>query len=39
MGRISAAVNSIVSTIVNVITLPFRVLGKLLGGRRRRRNP
>lgn len=36
MNRIASALRAIVSTVVNVITLPFRVLGRLLGGGRRR---
>ncbi|MFD0688587.1 LPFR motif small protein [Actinomadura fibrosa] len=30
MRRISAALSAVVGTIVNVVTLPFRVLGKLV---------
>ncbi|MES9544256.1 LPFR motif small protein [Spirillospora sp. NPDC049024] len=30
MRRISAAISAIVGTIVSVVTLPFRVLGRLL---------
>ncbi|WP_165975962.1 LPFR motif small protein [Actinomadura rubrisoli] len=30
MRRISAALSAIIGTIVNVVTLPFRVLGRLL---------
>ncbi|MFC9975310.1 LPFR motif small protein [Spirillospora sp. NPDC127200] len=37
MRRISSALNAIISTLVNVITLPFRVLGRLVGGGGRRR--
>ncbi|MFB4297404.1 LPFR motif small protein [Actinomadura sp. NTSP31] len=37
MRRISAALSAIVGTVVNIVTLPFRVLGRLLtpsrGGR------
>ncbi|HEY7487268.1 MAG TPA: LPFR motif small protein [Streptosporangiaceae bacterium] len=36
MRRISAALRAIVATIVNVITLPFRVLARLFGSSRRR---
>lgn len=32
--RGKSAVGAILSTIVNVLTLPFRVLGKLFGRRR-----
>ncbi|WP_433327792.1 LPFR motif small protein [Spirillospora sp. CA-294931] len=35
MRRISAALQAIISTIINVITLPFRVLARLLSPRRR----
>lgn len=34
-GRIGGALSAVVSTIINVLTLPFRVLGKLLSGRGR----
>ncbi|WP_264159306.1 LPFR motif small protein [Actinomadura rudentiformis] len=36
MRRISAALQAIISTLVNVITLPFRVLASLLSPSRRR---
>jgi hypothetical protein len=36
MRRISAALQAIIGTIVNVITLPFRVLANLLSPSRRR---
>ncbi|MFI0348882.1 LPFR motif small protein [Actinomadura sp. 9N407] len=36
MGRIAAALQSVIGTIVNVITLPFRVLSQLIGGGRGR---
>ena len=32
MRRITAALQAVIATIVNVITLPFRVLARLLGG-------
>ncbi|MGQ0718830.1 MAG: LPFR motif small protein [Pseudonocardiales bacterium] len=35
--RGGGALSAIGSTIVNVITLPFRVLGRLFGGNRRPR--
>lgn len=38
MNRIASALRAIVSTIVNVITLPFRVLARLLGGGGRTRS-
>jgi hypothetical protein len=36
MNRIASALRSIASTFVSVLTLPFRVLGKLFGGGRKR---
>ncbi|HEV7934282.1 MAG TPA: LPFR motif small protein [Actinomadura sp.] len=30
-GRIGSALSAIIGTIVNVLTLPFRVAGRLLG--------
>lgn len=33
--RGKSAVGAVLDTVVNVITLPFRVLGRLFGGRRR----
>ncbi|MBT2209998.1 MULTISPECIES: LPFR motif small protein [Actinomadura] len=30
MRRITAALNAIIGTIISVVTLPFRVLGRLL---------
>ncbi|WP_157609931.1 LPFR motif small protein [Spirillospora albida] len=30
MRRITAALNAVIGTLINVITLPFRVLGRLL---------
>lgn len=36
MGRIRDAVNAIISTVVNVVTLPFRLLAKLVRPRRAR---
>ncbi|MEW2356006.1 MULTISPECIES: LPFR motif small protein [Thermomonosporaceae] len=36
MGRIAAALQSVIGTIVSVITLPFRVLSQLIGGGRGR---
>ncbi|MEU5881023.1 LPFR motif small protein [Spirillospora sp. NPDC047279] len=36
MHRITRALQAIVSTIINVITLPFRVLAQLLSPSRRR---
>ncbi|MCW2902688.1 MAG: hypothetical protein JWO67_4953 [Streptosporangiaceae bacterium] len=36
-GRIGSALSAIIGTIVNVLTLPFRVVGRLLGGGRRRK--
>lgn len=35
MRRLSAAVRMIVNTLVNVVTLPFRVLARLLSPSRR----
>jgi hypothetical protein len=35
MRRISGALQAIISTVVNVLTLPFRVLGRLLSPSRR----
>ncbi|MFC5747766.1 LPFR motif small protein [Actinomadura rugatobispora] len=32
MRRIAAALQAVIATIVNVITLPFRVLSRLIGG-------
>jgi hypothetical protein len=34
--RTSNAAGSVMSTVMSVVTLPFRVLGQLFGGRRRR---
>jgi hypothetical protein len=34
--RTSGALGEIVSTIVNVLTLPFRVVGRLLSGGRKK---
>lgn len=39
MYRIRSALRAIIATIIDVITLPFRVLARLLGGPRRRRAP
>ncbi|WP_372442894.1 LPFR motif small protein [Actinomadura barringtoniae] len=36
MRRITGALSAIVSTVLNVLTLPFRVLGRLLAPSRRR---
>jgi hypothetical protein len=35
MRRLSAALRTIIATITNVITLPFRVIARLLGSSRR----
>jgi len=35
--RTNGALGEIISTIVNVLTLPFRVLGRLLSGGRKRK--
>jgi hypothetical protein len=35
--RTNGALGDIISTIVNVVTLPFRVLGRLLSGGRKRK--
>ncbi|MBA9003969.1 LPFR motif small protein [Thermomonospora cellulosilytica] len=37
MRRISAAVRMILSTLINVVTLPFRVIARLLSPSRARR--
>jgi hypothetical protein len=37
MGRIAAILQTIINTLVSVITLPFRVLSQLIGGGARRR--
>lgn len=37
MAKRKGALGEIVSTIVNVLTLPFRVLGRLLSGGRKRK--
>ena len=34
--RISGAVSEIISTVINVLTLPFRVVGRVLTGGRGR---
>ncbi|GAA2417572.1 hypothetical protein GCM10010191_30250 [Actinomadura vinacea] len=41
MRRIAAALQAIIGTIINIITLPFRVLSHLIGGGARagRRTP
>lgn len=36
MGRITAVLQSILGTIMSVVTLPFRVLSQLIGGGRGR---
>jgi hypothetical protein len=36
MGRIAAALQSVIGTVISVITLPFRVLSQLIGGGRGR---
>ena len=32
MRRISAALQAVINTVVSIITLPFRVLSRLIGG-------
>jgi hypothetical protein len=32
MRRITAALQAVIATAVNVVTLPFRVLSRLIGG-------
>jgi hypothetical protein len=32
MGRIAAALQMVISTLISVVTLPFRLLSKLIGG-------
>lgn len=36
MGRIAAALQAVIGTIVHIVTLPFRVLSHLIGGAGRR---
>jgi hypothetical protein len=36
VGRGRGALSAIMATVMSVITLPFRVLGRLFGGGRRR---
>ncbi|WP_395108894.1 LPFR motif small protein [Actinomadura sp. SCN-SB] len=32
MGRIAAALQAVIGTLASIVTLPFRVLSRLIGG-------